>query len=276
MQPLTLGNRTFDFSTPIIMGILNVTPDSFFDGGTLDTEAALLARAAKMLAEGADILDVGGMSTRPGAKTVSVEEELNRVLPAIQSILKNYPEALISIDTVHAEVAKKAIEAGAVMVNDVSAGEMDAEMIVAVSMLQVPYIIMHMQGIPAHMQQNPTYSNVVKEVYTFLAEKANACMQAGVKDLIIDPGFGFGKTVEHNYALLKGLSSFKALNLPILAGVSRKSMICKVIKQNPEHALNGTTAVNMLALLNGADILRVHDVKEAREAVMLFEAYHLS
>lgn len=273
MQPLTIGNKIFDFNTPLIMGILNVTPDSFYDGRRLDDEDALIAQAGHMLTHGADILDIGGMSTRPGAQPVSIDEELHRVMPAIESILKKYPEALISIDTVHAEVATKAVEAGALMINDVSAGEMDAEMLVAVSMLQVPYIIMHMQGRPATMQQNPTYLNVADEVYTYLAQKVAICRQAGIKDIIIDPGFGFGKTVEHNYALLKALSAFKTLNLPILAGVSRKSMICKVINQNPQHALNGTTAVNMLALLNGANILRVHDVKEARETVMLFEAY---
>jgi dihydropteroate synthase len=270
---LSFPNQIVDFSAPRIMGILNTTPDSFYDGGKYMGIDAIVAQAAKMLEDGADFIDIGGMSTRPGAETVTVEEEQSRVIPAIKAILSHFRAALISIDTIHAQVAEQAVNAGACMVNDVSAGTMDTEMIPTVARLKVPYVIMHMQGTPVTMQQNPQYNNVVAEVKQYLQQRVEICRNAGIEQLIIDPGFGFGKTVEHNYTLLKGLSQLADFNMPILAGVSRKSMVCKVIHQNPAHALNGTTAVNMLALLNGANILRVHDVKEAKEVVQIYRAY---
>ncbi len=264
-----------DFSRPKVMGILNITPDSFYDGGRLTDEEAVLKQAEKMLAGGADILDIGGMSSRPGAEIISAAEELGRVLPHVTNILARFPQAILSIDTVHASVAEACLKAGAHIINDISAGRIDAAMLTTVARHWAPYIIMHMQGLPNTMQQNPVYENVITEVMDFFAERINAGRQAGILDIVIDPGFGFGKTVEHNYTLLRNLGYFGNLGLPVLAGVSRKSMICKVLKVNPEHALNGTTAVNTIALLNGAHILRVHDVKEAVEVVKITEALSL-
>jgi len=255
------------------MGILNVTPDSFYDGGQLTDENTVLAQAEKMLEEGADILDLGGMSSRPGAEIITVEEELRRVLPQVTNILKRFPRAIISIDTIRAHVADECLKAGAHIINDISGGTFDAAMLPVVAGHKVPYIIMHMQGLPNSMQQNPVYENVTTEVMDFFAARIAACTKAGITDLILDPGFGFGKTLEQNYTLLRNLPYFANLNLPLLAGVSRKSMICKVLKVDPVNALNGTTSANTIALLNGASLLRVHDVKEAVEAVKIVEAY---
>lgn len=262
-----------NLAEPKVMGILNLTPDSFFDGGKYDSDAAILKQVEQMLHNGAAIIDIGGMSSRPGATIISAEEELQRVLPHVQAIAKQFPQAVISIDTIHAKTASETLQAGAHIINDISAGRYDAAMLSTVAQYKAPYIIMHMQGMPADMQQNPEYDNVLTEVIEFARQRVAACMAAGIIDVIIDPGFGFGKTVEHNYKLLRNMRSFEMFSLPILAGVSRKSMICKVLGVNPDKALNGTTAVNTLALLNGAHILRVHDVKEAVEAVKIYKAY---
>ena len=226
-----------------------------------------------MLGEGADIIDIGGMSSRPGAELVSLEEERQRVIPVIRSILKAFPETILSIDTVRSEIAKEAYACGVGIINDISASKVDSGMYDILGQLKVPYVLMHMQGLPNNMQQNPNYSNVTKEVLDFLIEELGRLKAYNPTDVIIDPGFGFGKTVEHNYELLKNLGLFKILECPIMVGISRKSMISKVTGSSSEEALNGTTALHMLALQNGADILRVHDVKEAVEVRKLYEAY---
>ena len=227
-----------------------------------------------MLHQGAAVIDIGGMSTKPGAEVITPDAELARIMPHLQNIIRHFPDAIISVDTVHAKVALQALQAGAHIINDISAGRLDAAMISIVAKYKAPYVIMHMQGMPNSMQQNPTYNNVLTEVTDFFAERIAACMHAGITDIVLDPGFGFGKTVEHNYTLLRNLKYLAQFNLPLLAGVSRKSMICKVLGVNPDKALNGTTAVNTLALLNGANILRVHDVKEAVEAIKIVAAYN--
>lgn len=257
---------------PIVMGILNVTPDSFYDGGKFQYRDDIALHAAKMLHEGASIIDIGGMSSKPGSKILAVNEELNRVVPAIETVLDAHPNAIISIDTVHAEVAAKAIEKGAAIVNDISAGTYDAEMLSTVASLQVPYVAMHMKGTPENMMQQTNYRDVVTDVFDFLAERIQICNQSGIKDVIIDLGFGFSKTIEQNYLLLKNFKSFTELNKPILVGFSRKSMAYKLLNITPEEALNATTVLNTLALTMGAKILRVHDVKEAMQAVRIFQA----
>ncbi len=268
---INCGGKLLDLSEPIIMGILNVTPDSFYDGGQLENEQAILFQADKMMREGATILDIGGMSSRPGAELISVEEELKRVIPAVKLIAKNLPNAIISVDTVQSEVARQAIENGAHIINDISAGQIDEAMYETVADLQVPYILMHMQGQPKTMQLNPNYDDIVHDVLDFFVGEIEDLRDLGVKDIIIDPGFGFGKTIEHNYEMLRKMHTFQMLGVPILAGLSRKSMIYKVLENSPKEALNGTTAVNIVALQQGAKILRVHDVKEAVECVTLFK-----
>jgi dihydropteroate synthase len=270
---LRYNGKTLDLSVPAVMGILNLGPDSFFDGGAYDTNEKLLLQAEKMLDEGAAILDLGAVSTRPGARLVEKEDELGRLLPALKLIRASFPEAFISVDTFRTEVARAAADAGADIINDVYAGNFDGNMFDLVGSLQIPYIIMHMQGTPETMQKAPDYANVNAEVKEFLFAKVKALSARNVTQVILDPGFGFGKTAKHNFQLLKGLAEFKEAGLPLLAGVSRKSMINQVIKTKPERALNGTTVVNTLALLNGASILRVHDVKEAMQAVKLIEFY---
>lgn len=259
-------------NTPSVMGILNVTPDSFYDGGTLSSERGLLSRAEKMLKEGAAILDIGGMSSRPGAEIVSDSEELNRVLLALELLRKEFPEAVYSIDTMRAKVADVCLSAGAAIINDISAARFDADMANVVAKHKAGIILMHMQGMPATMQQNPEYTDVVKDVFDFLMKQVTYCRQSGIEDFAVDPGFGFGKTIEHNYTLLTRLKSLKVGGYPIVAGLSRKSMIYKLLSITAAEALNGTTALNMVALMNGASILRVHDVKEAVEAIQLFQA----
>ena len=266
-------DQLVDLSKPVIMGILNVTPDSFYDGGKFTEEKAIFEQVAKMIEEGATIIDIGGQSTRPGAKPLSVRQEEQRVVPLVAKLMHKFPDLLLSIDTFRAAVARKAIQEGASIVNDVSGGDLDPEMFNVIAREEVPYILMHMQGIPETMQDHPTYNNVVTSVFSELSQKVSKLRSMGVADIIVDPGFGFGKTVEHNYRLLNSLHFFRNTGCPVLAGMSRKSMICKVVKVKPENALNGTTALNMIALLNGASILRVHDVKAAREAILLFEAY---
>jgi len=254
-----------------VMGILNLTPDSFFDGGSNSNEEIIVEKVKKMLDDGATFIDVGGYSSRPGAEHVSEADELQRVIPVVQLLLSEFPEILISVDTFRSQVAELSIKAGAAMINDISAGNMDENMFNTMKDLQVPYIMMHMQGTPQNMQQNPTYKNITNEVMQYFAEKINRLNQLGVNDVIIDPGFGFGKTVEHNYELLQHLDEFAITELPLLVGFSRKSMINKVLNTSPDDALNGTTILNTLALSKGANILRVHDVKEAKEAVELYK-----
>lgn len=262
--------RLLHLSTPVVMGILNATPDSFYTQGKDSDTNGLLRNAERMLEEGAAILDIGGASTRPGADMVQANEELKRVLPAIEAIVKRFPEAWISVDTYNSATAEQAVAAGAHIINDVSAGTLDENMLSTVARLKVPYIAMHMQGTPKTMQQNPQYEEVVMDVRTYLADICHRCDEAGITDVIIDPGFGFGKTKEHNFALLRHLHTFRMLGKPILAGISRKGMVWKTLGTAPEAALNGTTALHMVALQQGANILRVHDVKEAVEVVRLW------
>ena len=273
---LNIKGNLYSFDRPKVMGIINVTPDSFFDGGRYNSVENALEQAEKHLGEGADFLDIGGFSSRPGADVVSVAEELQRVVDPIKAIKDRFPRAIISIDTFRAQVAEKAVEAGADMINDISAGEDDEQMFETVRDLQVPYIIMHKQGSPKTMQQNPQYENAVLDIAKYLSRRVLKLNELGVNDVIIDPGFGFGKTVEHNYQLLKHLDHFQIFELPILVGVSRKSMINKVLGTKPENALNGSTVLHTIALQKGAHILRVHDVKEAVEAVKLVEQLQLN
>ena len=271
---LNCRGKLIDLSVPKVMGILNVTPDSFYDGGRYTTGDTIKARADRLFSEGADIIDVGAYSSRPGASEVTPEEEKQRLRTALDYVRKQYPDAIISVDTFRAEVAEMAItEYETDIVNDISAGRADPLMLETIARHSVPYIMMHMQGTPATMQANPVYENVVKEIMAFFAERLHQTSSFGIKDIIIDPGFGFGKTVQHNFRLLNGLSAFAVFELPIMAGLSRKSMIHKTLGITPEESLNGTTVLNTLALVNGANLLRAHDVKEAREAVRLFIEY---
>lgn len=252
------------------MGILNITPDSFFDGGMYKDEKTILHQVEKMLSDGATFIDVGAYSSRPGAKHISVDEEINRVVPVVQLFIQHFPEIFISIDTFRSQVARKCIEAGACMINDISGGDLDIEMFTTVANLQVPYIIMHMQGNPQNMQEAPVYKNVVTEVFYELSKKVEKLNTLHVHDVILDVGFGFGKTLEHNYELLKNLDYFQEMELPLLTGISRKSMLYKPLNISPQEALNATTVANTIALQKGTQILRVHDVKEAVEAVKIF------
>jgi dihydropteroate synthase len=261
--------RLISFNEPLVMGIINITPDSFYKESRHKAEEAVLHTAEKMLADGAAFLDVGGQSTRPGSQRISIEEELKRAIPAIEAILKEFPGAVISIDTFYAKVADYAVKAGASIVNDVSAGSIDVNLIPTVAALNVPYVLMHMQGDPQTMQKAPAYNNVVLDVFDALNNKINELVLAGIKDVIIDPGFGFGKTIQHNFQLLAQLSWFKELQKPLLAGISRKATVYKTLGISAGEALNGTTVLNTIGLLNGASILRVHDVKEAVQAVKL-------
>lgn len=258
-----------DLSTPVVMGILNVTPDSFFQGSRLNTESEILAKTEKMLSEGATFIDVGGYSSRPGAEDISVEEERSRALKAIKAIVKEFPQTLISVDTFRSEVAQHAVQEGASVVNDISAGALDPKMFETIAALKIPYIAMHMRGTPQTMKGLTFYDNLVKEVMNYFVEKINRLKALGVNDIIIDPGFGFAKTIAQNFELLAHLDYFKNLDRPILAGLSRKSMIRETLGVTADDALNGTTALNMAALLKGAAILRVHDVKEAMEVIKL-------
>lgn len=258
-----------DLSVPKVMGILNITPDSFYDGGKYKNESDILNQAEKMLADGATFIDVGAYSSRPGAEHVSEEEELQRIVPVIELLLKQFPEMLISVDTFRSVIAKETITAGAAIVNDISGGNMDPQMFETVAKLQVPYILMHMQGTPQNMQENPSYENITTELIKFFSEKIHQLNLLKLNDVIIDVGFGFGKTNEHNFQLLKELRCFKSLQVPMLAGISRKSMLYKTLDSTAQEALNATTSANTIALLNGANILRVHDVKEAIECVKI-------
>jgi len=268
---INTGGKLIDLKIPRIMGIINVTPDSFYTGSRYFDDKSILQAASRMLEEGADFIDVGGYSSRPGAEDITPEEEKSRVLRAIKLITREIPEAIVSVDTFRAEIAYEAVmECGAKIINDISGGEADKEMFNVVAELNVPYILMHMQGTPRTMQINPAYNDVVADILMWFGERIFKLRTMGVKDIILDPGFGFGKTVEHNYELLRRLGEFKIAGLPIMAGLSRKSMIWKTLDVKPEDALNGTTALNMAALMNGADILRVHDVKEAVQVRTLY------
>ena len=258
---------------PAIMGIINITPDSFYPGSRQQDIPAIVKQAEKMMKEGANFIDVGGQSTRPGSERVDVDTELSRVIPAVEAINRELPDVILSIDTFYSKVATEAVLAGASIVNDVTTGMLDDNMFAAVGKLNVPYICMHSKGPLETMHRNPSYDDVSKEVLDFLIHKISDCRAAGIHDIIVDPGFGFGKTIRHNFELLKTLSVFKMLELPMLVGISRKSTIYKTLGTTAEDALNGTTVMNTIALLNGANILRVHDVKEAREAVTLVEEY---
>ncbi|WP_339662744.1 dihydropteroate synthase [uncultured Polaribacter sp.] len=258
-----------DVSSPKVMGILNITPDSFFDGGKYKNETDILLQTEKMLSDGATFIDVGAYSSRPGAKHISEEEELQRIVPVINLLINNFPEIIISVDTFRSKVALETINSGAAIINDISGGKMDAKMFETVANLQVPYILMHMLGTPQSMQQNPVYKDVIEEIISFFAEQIYKLHQLKLNDIIIDVGFGFGKTINHNFEILKNLSLFKSLDAPILAGISRKSMLYKTLDISAQEALNATTSANTIALLNGATILRVHDVKEAMEAVKI-------
>ncbi len=269
-KTIRYNGELVDLSKPMVMGILNVTPDSFFDGGRYLSVQDALSHAYYIVGEGASIIDVGAYSTRPGATEISVEEELNRLLPVVTQLRKTFPSIIISIDTFRSEVAEKVIDKiGDCIINDVSGGLLDDKMFETVARLKVPYILMHMKGTPQNMQLNPTYENVAKEVIKSLSERVYKLHELGVSDVIVDPGFGFAKTLDHNYEIFSNLEAFRFFELPLLVGISRKSMIYKILKSTPEKSLNGTTVLNTLALQYGADILRVHDVKSAVEAVKI-------
>ena len=264
--------KVLNLVKPAVMGIINLTPDSFYDGGTLNSHEAILRLAEKHINEGAAILDLGAVSTRPGAKDVSEDEELRRLLPALKLLRNTFPEIFISVDTYRSTVALASAEQGADIINDISGGMFDGEMFKVVAKTKLPYVLMHMQGTPQNMQQNPEYKNVTKEVFNFFKSQIKKAKAAGVKQIITDVGFGFGKTVEHNFTLLRELKKFEKLNYPVLVGLSRKSMVNKILGIKSADALNGTTVLHTIALQNGANILRVHDVKEAVETIKLDEA----
>ncbi len=269
---INCNENLIDLSTPKIMGILNVTPDSFFDGGKFKNIEDALLQTNKMLQDGATFIDIGAYSSKPGANPVSEEEELTRILPIVTQIQSAFPNCILSIDTFRSSVAKACVEAGAAIVNDISGGNLDPNMFTTVAELKIPYILMHMRGTPQNMQQNITYDNLIKDIIFYFSEQIYKAKEAGINDIIIDPGFGFAKTLEQNYELLHKLDLLQNLDAPILAGLSRKSMIYRTLKTDAKNALNGTTALNMVCLNHGANILRVHDVKEAVECVQLFNA----
>lgn len=268
---INIGGEQIDLAVPIVMGIVNVTPDSFYDGGSMEDENVLLSSVEKMIRDGASIIDMGAVSTKPGAKMISTKIELSRLLPAAHAIRNSFPDIPISIDTFRSWVAVRVIdEIGPILVNDVSGGSLDTKMFETIGKIKMPYILSHIQGTPRTMQENPQYEDIIKEISTYFGENVKRLTKLGVEDIIIDPGFGFGKNLDHNYQLLNRLDSFKVFQLPVMVGMSRKSMIWKALGNTPETALNGTTVANTLALMGGADILRVHDVNEAVEAVKIF------
>ena len=273
MFTLNCKGRSLVVDKPLVMGIINATPDSFYEGSRIDGIDTILRKAEQMLHEGADILDIGGQSTRPGSEKISVDEELRRVIGPIESIHKRFPDTFISIDTYYSKVVNEAVVAGASIANDISGGSLDENMFSTIASLQVPYVLMHIKGTPQSMQQDPHYDDVIKEVKEYFIDKSEILQKSGVHDIIVDPGFGFGKNIPQNFELLKNLSAFQSLHRPIMIGLSRKSSIFKTLNISANEALNGTTVLNTIALLNGASILRVHDVKEAKETVKLFLAY---
>jgi len=274
MSKMNCNGKLLDLSSPVVMGILNITPDSFYDGGKHPTTEKAVLQAERMIREGAAIIDIGAVSTRPDAADVDEFEELSRLKAVLPVLRKEFPETIISVDTWRSSVAREAVACGADMINDISGGQFDQEMFKTIAGLKVAYIMMHTQGTPGTMQQNPHYDDVVNDIFDFFTENLKKLRHLGVTDnIIIDPGFGFGKTVKHNYELLSKISKFKSLGFPVLVGLSRKSMINKILESKPSEALNGTSVLNTIALLNGADILRVHDVKEAVEAIKLVGFY---
>ena len=268
---INIRGNLYDFSSPKVMGILNITPDSFYDGGKFKDDQKIKNHINKMINDGMDILDIGGYSSRPGASEVSISEELERVIPTLIFIKKNFKNLIISIDTFRSEVAKASLIEGADIINDISAGVFDSKMMDVVSKFNCPYILMHMKGNPRNMQNSPKYKHIAVEIIQFLAERIKVARKKNIVDIIVDPGFGFGKTVEHNFEILNNLENFKALDAPLLTGFSRKSMIFKTLKTTSDEALNGTSSLNTIALMKGANILRVHDVKEAKECIILYE-----
>lgn len=268
---INCNGKLIDLSSPKVMGILNVTPNSFFDGGKHANEKAVLVQVEKMLSEGATFIDIGGYSSKPSAEFVSEEEELQRLVPVIQNVVREFPDVVISVDTFRSKVAQEAIENGAAIINDISAGNLDAKMMETVAKLRVPYIMMHMKGTPQTMQSLAQYENIVKEMLFYFSQKIAQARSLGINDLILDPGFGFAKTLEQNFEVLSKLELFQMTELPLLVGISRKSMIYKTLETTAEFALNGTTSLNTISLLKGAKILRVHDVKEAVECVKLHQ-----
>ena len=268
---IEVKNTSLDLSTPKIMGIINMTDDSFYDGGTNNNSNKTLKKVTKFIKEGADIIDIGGYSSRPGAKNISIKEEWKRIKDIIPIVNKNFPKTIISVDTFRSEIAKRAIENGAHIINDISGGSIDKSLFDTVANLKTPYILTHIKGNPENMQENPNYNSVINEITKYFKKKIITLKSKGINNIIIDPGFGFGKSLQHNYEILNNLNKFKKFNLPILIGVSRKSMIYKLLKTNPKEALNGTTVVNTLCLLGGANILRVHDVKEAKECIKIIK-----
>ncbi len=272
-RPILCKGKILDFSTPRVMGVLNITPDSFYDGGKYHQEKQWYEQTALMLKEGASIIDLGAISTRPGAEVVSEEEEIDRMALPLELLRKAFPDTLFSIDTYHSKTASICIDLGADIINDISGGRLDTQMFETVAKYRIPYILMHMHGIPSSMQKQPVENNVIVAVSNFFSERVDQLHQLGVQDIILDPGFGFGKTLACNYALLKHMESTRIHNLPLLGGISRKSMINKILNTNPSEALNGTTILNTVALLNGANLLRVHDVKEAMEAIHIVGYY---
>lgn len=276
MYTLNCAGRLLSLDKPVVMGILNITPDSFYMNSRYQQADEMLLKAEAMLAAGAGILDIGGQSTRPGSEMVNAEIEMDRVIPAIELVHKQFPGAIISVDTFWSSVAAAAVAAGASIINDISAGSIDDAMYETAGKLKVPYVLMHMQGKPATMQQQPVYENVTMQVLDFFIRETGKLTSAGVNDIIADPGFGFGKTLAQNFRLLKDLPQFSVLGLPLMVGMSRKSMVTKTLNSQARDALNGTTVLNTMALLNGTRILRVHDVKEAFETIQLLEAYQQS
>ena len=267
---LNIKGDTLDLSSPKIMGVLNVTPDSFYDGGVYSNEKKILLQVEKMISDGADIIDIGGFSSKPGSKTISVKEEEKRVIPIIKLINNTFNKIIISVDTFRGEIAEKSLNEGASIINDISGGNLDKNIYKIANKYRVPYIMMHMKGVPANMQANPKYENINYEIIKDFSYKIDLAEKKGVCDIIIDPGFGFGKSIEHNYQILNNIKLYTVLKKPILVGISRKSMIYKLLKTDPSKALNGTTSLNTIALINGANILRVHDVKEAKEVIKLY------
>ena len=268
---INIRGNLYDFSSPKVMGILNITPDSFYDGGKFKDDQKIKNHINKMINDGMDILDIGGYSSRPGASEVSISEELERVIPTLIFIKKNFKNLIISIDTFRSEVAKASLIEGADIINDISAGIFDSKMMDVISKFNCPYILMHMKGNPRNMQNSPKYKHTAVEIIQFLAERIKVARKKNIIDIIVDPGFGFGKTVEHNFEILNNLENFKALGAPLLTGFSRKSMIFKTLKTTSDEALNGTSSLNTIALMKGVNILRVHDVKEAKECIILYE-----
>lgn len=269
---IQLDGEIIDLKDPIVMGILNLSPDSFYDGGKYKSEKKILARAEEILEQGATFIDIGAVSTRPGSMEVSTKTEMDRLLPAVRAIRKRFPQARLSVDTFRSWVALRIFEeCGPCVVNDVTGGSFDVNMFQTIGSLEIPYILTHISGTPTNMQDEPEYDDVVKEIASYFTEKVKRLTKCGVKDVILDPGFGFGKTLEHNYELLNRLDAYKVFQLPLLVGVSRKSMIYNLLEKTPAESLNGTTVINTLSLIGGADILRVHDVKEAMEAVCIFK-----